>query len=279
MEEEKTNQKNKMIKGILAVAIVAILGAITYGIASGNITIKGKDSTETSKNTEQSTMQNKNNNESQESKKEIDTADTEEAPIDNYVEKLSTINSKGATKEKGEMSINGIKIGMTKEEVEKIIGEPEKIRDNEYDATAIYGKNEELIIEYNKETGKSIVYNISVNSENDKYKTDRGIKVGDKYETVISKYAKEEKVEPYEKAPNIYMLYGKDEIETNEDEGIIYSKSKQSQYAMMYGFYDNGKDDICLIVSYSYGENSIEYFIKDGKVTSITIGTAQYTLR
>ena len=114
----------------------------------------------------------------------------QEPPIDNYVEKLSKINCKGVAKEKGDFAINGVKLGMTKEEVEKLIGSPEKFNDDEYDSSlvsAVYGSDESNspVIQYNKENGKYTVYSVTVNSKSEEFKTDRGLKVGDTFECII----------------------------------------------------------------------------------------------
>lgn len=290
--EEKTNPKSKIVKGVLLVFIGALIGAIICGIATGNITLKNKTKSgdpsllQSNNSKEENTIgtieKEKDETEKNEDENiEENETDEENVPIDNYIKELSKINSKKATKEKGEMSINGIKIGMSREEVEKIMGQPEQLEGDEYEettVTAIYGKDSSTapVIQYDKKDGKYTVYSISISSENDKFKTDRDTKIGDTFETIISKYAKEEKVEPYEKSPNIYVLYGKEELEYNEEEGIVYQKTEQSQYATMYGFYDSGENNICLVVSYGYGQNSIDYFIKNGKVASITIGTREY---
>ena len=205
----------------------------------------------------------------------------QEPPIDNYVEKLSKINCKGVAKEKGGFAINGVKLGMTKEEVEKLIGSPEKFNDDEYDSSlvsAVYGSDESNspVIQYNKENGKYTVYSVTVNSKSEEFKTDRGLKVGDTFEKLISKYAKDEKVKPYEKSPNVYVLYGAEDIDMNEDEGVMYPKSKESQYATMYGFYDSGLEDVGLIVSYNYGDNCIDYLVKNGVIETITLMPMRY---
>ncbi len=91
------------------------------------------------------------------------------------------------------------------------MGHPEQLEGDEYEettVTAIYGKDSSTapVIQYDKKDGKYTVYSISISSENDKFKTDRGTKIGDTFETIISKYAKEEKVEPT-KNHQTYMYY------------------------------------------------------------------------
>ena len=266
--------KSKTIKVILIIFLIALIGAGAYAIASQKWK-KGD-----TKNNE--TIQDKEDNEIENKEAENEEIDNEEnieeqeAPIDNYVEKLNKINCKGVAKEKGDFAINGIKLGMTKEEVEKLIGSPKKFNDDKYDSSlvsAIYGEDENKspVIQYNKECGNYTVYSVIVGSESEKFKTDRGLKVGDTFEKLISKYAKEEKVEPYEKSPNVYVLYGAEDIGMNEDEGVMYPKSEQSQYATMYGFYDSGLEDVGLIVSYNYGDNCIDYLVKNGVIETITL--------
>ena len=213
--------KSKIIKGILIIFLIALIGAGIYAIASQKWKIGNTKNNEIiqDEEAENEEIDNKENIEEQ------------EPPIDNYVEKLSKINCKGVAKEKGDFAINGVKLGMTKEEVEKLIGSPEKFNDDEYDSSlvsAVYGSDESNspVIQYNKENGKYTVYSVTVNSKSDEFKTDRGIKVGDTFEKLISKYAKDDKVEPYEKSPNVYVLYGAEDIGMNEDEGVMYPKSK-----------------------------------------------------
>lgn len=258
--------KSKIIKGILIIFLIALIGAGIYAIASQKWKIGNTKNNEIiqDKEAENEEIDNEENIEEQ------------EPPIDNYVEKLSKINCKGVAKEKGDFAINGVKLGMTKEEVEKLIGSPEKFNDDEYDSSlvsAVYGSDESKspVIQYNKENGKYTVYSVTVNSKSDEFKTDRGLKVGDTFEKLISKYAKDDKVEPYEKSPNVYVLYGAEDIGMNEDEGVMYPKSKESQYATMYGFYDSGLEDVGLIVSYNYGDNCIDYLVKNGVIETITL--------
>lgn len=260
--------KSKIIKGILIIFLIALMGAGASAIASQKLKMVDTKNNETIQDKEDNEIENK----------EIDNEENveQEPPIDNYVEKLSQINCKGVAKEKGDFAINGVKLRMTKEEVEKLIGSPEKFNDDEYDrslVSAVYGADESNspVIQYNKENEKYTVYSVTVNSRDDEFKTDRGLKVGDTFEKLISKYAKDEKVERYEKSPNVYVLYGAEDIDMNEDEGVMYPKSEQSQYATMYGFYDNGLEDVGLIVSYNYGDNCIDYLVKNGVIETITL--------
>ena len=82
----------------------------------------------------------------------------------------------------------------------------------------------------------------------------------------------------YEIIPNvqnqfniIQNLMQREDIGMNEDEGVMYPKSEQSQYATMYGFYDSGLEDVGLIVSYNYGDNCIDYLVKNGVIETITL--------
>lgn len=183
--EEKTNPKSKIVKGVLLVFIGALIGAIICGIATGNITLKNKTKSgdpsllQSNNSKEENTIgtieKEKDETEKNEDENiEENETDEENVPIDNYIKELSKINSKKATKEKGEMSINGIKIGMSREEVEKIMGQPEQLEGDEYEettVTAIYGKDSSTapVIQYDKKDGKYTVYSISISSENDKF--------------------------------------------------------------------------------------------------------------
>ena len=127
--------KSKIIKGILIIFLIALIGAGIYAITSQKWKIGNT----------------KNNEIIQDEKAENEEIDNEEnieeqePPIDNYVEKLSKINCKGVAKEKGDFAINRVKLGMTKEEVEKLIGSPEKFNDDKYDSSlvsAVYGSDE-----------------------------------------------------------------------------------------------------------------------------------------
>lgn len=287
--------KMKVVKEILVLILVVLLGTGAYAVISQKN--KNQDNNVVENETTISGIQDNNkieivpsnqteeNAENQEGENTVDFESQENGyeeseedgpPIDDYVEKLSTIDSKGATKESGEMAISGVKLNMTREEVEKLIGKPQKMNDSESDSavvTVFYGEDEDTspLIQYFKENGEYKVYTMTVPNQDSKFQSDRGIRVGDTFEKLISKYAKDENVEAYDKSPNVFVLYGKDDIGYNDDEYVMYPKSSKSQLATMYGFYDNGKDDIKLLVSYSYGDKNINYILKDGVVESMTI--------
>ena len=133
--------KSKIIKGILIIFLIALIGAGVYAIASQKWKIGNTKNSETTRDEKEDEIGNEENIKEQ------------EPPIDNYVEKLSKINCKGVAKEKGGFAINGVKLGMTKEEVERFI----KYKPVEISIyNEISDKSDDMIIDKIEDTSDSI---------------------------------------------------------------------------------------------------------------------------
>ena len=112
--------------------------------------------------------------------------------LENTENKLNLIETNGKEFNKDEASIGGIKLGMERSKVRKILGKnPIEEQQDDYDEQKYEIYSDNMNISYLKENGKYYVTAIYVENG---YETNNGIKIGDKIDNVIKAYAKDEKI-------------------------------------------------------------------------------------
>lgn len=158
-----------------------------------------------------------------------------------------------------EAQIMGIKLKMFKDEVERIVGKPLKVK-KEYagiymaDILTYYYEFGSITLEPYDEN-KYIVSDIEINQKN--FKGVRDVHVSDEMETVLQKFPYNKNTQKDEEG--VKWLYGN--TETLERGSINYDENGNVEYIS----YNYGKSE-------SINEYSLTFMIKNNKITHIYLG-------
>lgn len=196
------------------------------------------------------------------------------------IEKIESIKSNGTKMKKGETSINGIKLGMTREEIVKKIksikGDNVTIETTEDKESnrliETYGND--INIEYIKENGEYKA--VAIYSSGNNTKTDKGIKIGDRLEDIISKYAKNESSgyvdikRDSDGSGQKYVLYGEKELQKLE-------KTKNLNKESNCAYVEIGNDEY-MYVNYMAEGETLCIVLEKGKVIDIGLVYDEYVI-
>lgn len=199
--------------------------------------------------------------------------EVDEEYINSEAKKVQEINTTGKKMKKGETSISGIKLGMTREDAIKEVGNVEikKISDDENETLSeVYGNDIEVL--YVKENDQYRVWSIRTSQEN--IKTDKGIKYGDSLEKVVSKYTRDNKIELVEDTDTegnpICVLYGKKEIEEQGLERLgIEKENTECAYIKFV-------DESCKNVVYVANGEEFTIMLENDKVIDVALSYSSY---
>lgn len=190
---------------------------------------------------------------------------------------LEKISSNESKMNKDTASISGIKIGISIDEVHRIL------EDEHYEVEGDEEFRREQYIEgptvvYEKKNNIFCVTSISIN---DGFKTDVGIKVGDSEENVIRSYAKDENLFKIRKNlyDNGWVLYGDEKAADIKDvEGyVINDEGGQNAYYLLNSYIDGYSEEDYSRRTILYFDDDVcmEYYIYDGVVCEISLFIAE----